>query len=74
MRGILWGDNDRFALVENGAGNSFILRQGDRCGRYTVTSIQPDRIVVSSTLYGVGKSETLVLTDQKGSKHERRES
>ena len=70
VRGILWAENDRFALVENSAGSSYILRQGDRCGRYTVTRIQPDAVVVYSSEYGTGKTEVLPLSDEKGSNHE----
>ena len=69
VRGILWGENDRFALVENGAGSSFILRQGDHCGRFTVTRILPASVEVYSSQYGVGKTTKLPLNEEKGSKH-----
>jgi hypothetical protein len=71
VRGILWGENDRFALVETAQGENYILRQGDRCGRFSVTRIEPDGITVYWSEYGVGKSQRLPLIQGKGSKDER---
>jgi hypothetical protein len=66
VRGILWGENDRFALVEDAQGASFILHEGDQLGRFSVTRIEPDGIVVYSTEYGVGRTERLLLKGLKG--------
>ncbi len=66
VRGILWGENDRFALVEDAQGASFILHEGDRLGRFSVTRIEPDGVLVYSTEYGVGRSEKLLLKELKG--------
>jgi hypothetical protein len=66
VRGILWGENDRFALVEDAQGASFILHEGDRLGHFSVARIEPDGIVVYSTEYGVGRTERLLLKDLKG--------
>jgi hypothetical protein len=66
VRGILWGENDRFALVEDAQGASFIVHEGDRLGRFSVTRIEPDGIVVYSTEYGVGRTERLLLKGLKG--------
>jgi hypothetical protein len=66
VRGILWGENDRFALVEDAQGASFILHEGDRLGRFSVTRIEPDAVLVYSTEYGVGRTERLLLKELKG--------
>ena len=71
VRGILWGENDRFALVEDAQGASFILHEGDRLGRFSVTRIEPDGIAVYSTEYGVGRTERLLLKELKGNANAR---
>lgn len=69
--GILWGDRDRFALVEAADGTSAILRVGDRFRNATVTSIQRDQVVLYVTNYGIGRTLTLPLTEGKASNDER---
>jgi hypothetical protein len=71
VRGILWGENDRFALVEDAKGASFILHEGDRLGRFSVTRIEPDAVLVYSTEYGVGRTERLLVKELKGSENAR---
>jgi hypothetical protein len=72
--GILWGEHDRFALVEDGGGSSFILREGDRRGDYTVTRVNPDGVVLYVSEFGVGKTIRLALAPQeKGKEHGRGE-
>lgn len=66
VRGILWGENDRFALVEDAQGASFILHEGDRLGRFSVSRIEPDAVLVYSAEYGVGRTERLLLKELKG--------
>jgi hypothetical protein len=66
VRGILWGENDRFALVEDAQGASFILHEGDRLGSFSVTRIEPDGVLVYSAEYGVGRTERLLLKELKG--------
>lgn len=69
--GILWGEHDRSALVEGIRGNSMILHEGDRLGRYTVSRIEPDAVLVYTPEYGVGRTERLSLTEWRGSKNVR---
>lgn len=71
VRGILWGEKDRFALVEDAEGASFILREGDRLGRFSVTRIEPGAVLVYSAEYGVGRTERLLLKELKGNGNER---
>lgn len=71
VRGILWGENDRFALVEDAQGASFILHEGDQIGRYAVTRIEPDAVLVYSAEYGVGRTERMLLKELKGNPNAR---
>lgn len=57
--GILWGENDRFALLESGEGKSLILREGDALGDGTVARILPDRVIVHITEYGTSRTRIL---------------
>lgn len=69
--GILWGDHDKFALVETADGTSAILRQGDHFKNATVTRINPDGIVLYVDNYGIGQSIRVPLTEGKGSNNAR---
>jgi hypothetical protein len=71
VRGILWGDRDRFALVETASGTNTIVRQGDRIGPYSVTQIDRDAIVVYTSLYGIGKTVRIPMAEGKGNKNGR---
>jgi hypothetical protein len=73
VRGILWGENDRFALVETSDGRSLILREGDRFGPYEVTRVDPDGIVVYTSEFGVSRTMRLPLAEWKGSENGRGE-
>jgi hypothetical protein len=71
VRGILWGERDRFALIEGLDGSSLILREGDRLGPYSISRIEPEAVLVYISEYGVGRTERLVLTEGKGNRNER---
>lgn len=71
VRGILWGERDRFALIEGLDGSSRILREGDRLGIYSISRIEPDAVLVYISEYGVGRTERLTLTEGKGNRNER---
>jgi hypothetical protein len=64
--GILWAENDRFALVESEDGKSRILHEGDSLGDGTVVRVLPDRIVVHVNLYGTSRNVTLPLVEGGG--------
>lgn len=66
ITGILWGEKDRFAMVETRLGTNHILREGDRLGRITVRQIHQDAVTVYASEYGVGKTVRLPLTEWKG--------
>lgn len=63
--GILWGDGDRFALLETAEGRSLILREGDEYGSATVTRIHPDGVVLFVNEYGVGRTIKVGVSDAK---------
>ncbi len=69
--GILWGANDRFALVQTVGGKNMILRQGDRISNGRVVAVSLDGITVRVSHYGVAKTVTLPVTSGVEDKDER---
>lgn len=63
--GVVWGDDDQFALVENGEGFGYILRVGDRVQNGRVVSIRKDRLTARLTLYGISNTVVLKLEKQE---------
>jgi Tfp pilus assembly protein PilP len=61
--GVMWGDTDRFALVEDADGYSYILREGDRVKYGTVTRLDEDRLVARINFFGM--TRTVVLSLEK---------
>ena len=59
--GVMWSDDDQFALVEDGGGFGYILRVGDRVLNGRVVSIQKDRLTARLTLYGITSTVVLKL-------------
>lgn len=58
--GIVWG-TDPFALVEDGRGNSGILRRGDKVMNGFVEALQRDGVVVRLSIDGQSQTVTLPL-------------
>lgn len=65
--GIVWGDADQFALVEDARGDSHILRRGDKVMHGFVETLQRDAMIVNLTLDGQSQSVRVPLT-RKGDK------
>ena len=63
--GVMWGPTDRFALVEDGSGNGYILRVGDRVSNGRVVAVQKKSLVASVSLYGITNRVILRLNDGK---------
>ena len=61
--GVMWGDTDRFALVEDVEGYSYILRVGDRVRYGSVTELGENRLV--ATIHFFGMTRTVVLALEK---------
>jgi hypothetical protein len=60
--GIVWGTNDKFALVEDPSGNSLVLRPGDKVMNGVVTSLKRDAVMVTMTVDGQTESVAIPLT------------
>ena len=63
--GVMWGPTDQFALVEDGSGNGYILRVGDRVQNGRVVAVQKNSLVASVSLYGITNRVILRLDDGK---------
>ena len=61
MVGVMWGQDDRFALVEDGEGFGYILRVGDRVRNGRVVSIRKNSLTARVTLYGITNQVVLKL-------------
>jgi hypothetical protein len=60
--GIVWGESDKFALVEDGRGNSLVLRPGDKVMNGVVSGLKRDALLVSITADGQTESVAIPLT------------
>lgn len=65
--GIVWGDADQFALVEDARGDSHILRRGDKVMNGHVEVLKRDAVIVNLTIDGQSQSVRVPLT-RKGDK------
>jgi hypothetical protein len=65
--GVVWSDDDKFALVEDGRGGSHVLRRGDKVMNGFVEDLKRDGVVVSLTTDGTTQSVTIPLI-RKGDK------
>ena len=64
--GVMWGQDDRFALVEDGDGFGYILRVGDRVRNGRVVSIRKNSLTARITLYGITNQVLLKLDKTEG--------
>ena len=64
--GVMWGDQDRFALVEDGEGFGYILRVGDRVRNGKIVSIRKASLTAKITLYGITSTVVLKLDKTEG--------
>lgn len=60
--GIVWGAEDKFALVEDARGNSVILRQGDKVMNGYVEALKRDAVIVNISMDGQEQSVAIPLT------------
>lgn len=60
--GIVWGDEDKFAMVEDARGQSNVLRVGDRIQNGVVTGLKKDGVIVTLTVDGQSQTVTIPLT------------
>jgi len=59
--GVMWAQDDKFALVEDGDGFGYILRVGDRIRNGRVVSIRKASLTARVTLYGITNKVVLKL-------------
>ncbi len=64
--GVMWGQEDRFALVENSDGFGYILRVGDSIRNGRVISIRKHSLTARVTLYGITNKVILKLEKAEG--------
>ena len=64
--GVMWGQDDKFALVEDGEGFGYILRVGDRVRHGRVVSIRKNSLTARVTLYGITNKVVLKLENTEG--------
>ena len=60
--GIVWGAQDKFAIIEDGRGNSTVLRPGDKVMNGVVQGLKRDAVIVDLTVDGQTQSVTIPLT------------
>ena len=60
--GIVWGADDKFALVEDARGQSSVLRAGDKVMNGVVETLKRDAVVVNLTVDGQSESVSIPLT------------
>jgi len=64
--GVMWGSDDHFALVEDGAGFGYILRVGDRVRNGRIVSIRKNALSARLSLYGISNTVVLTLDKMEG--------
>lgn len=69
--GIIWGAEDKFALIEDPRGNSMVLRKGDKVMNGVVDNLRRDAVVVKLTVDGSTDLVEIPLT-RKGESNENR--
>ena len=60
--GIVWGAEDKFALVEDPRGNSRVLRTGDKVMNGVVDGLRRDAVIVKLTTEGGTELVQIPLT------------
>ena len=64
--GIMSGPTDRFAMLEDGTGNGFILRVGDKVRHGRITAITESSVVATVNLYGMTSRVVKRLENREG--------
>lgn len=61
LLGVIWGENDKFAMVEDREGNGFVLRVGDPVVNGEVAGITRESLTVRQHFFGTSTTVTLKL-------------
>lgn len=70
--GIVWGAQDKFALVEDPRGNSMVLRPGDKVMNGVVEGLRRDALIVKLTADGSTELVEIPLTRKGDQSNENR--
>jgi hypothetical protein len=60
--GVVWGGEDKFAMVEDARGQSNVLRVGDKVQNGVVTGLKRDALIVTLTMDGQSQTVMIPLT------------
>jgi hypothetical protein len=66
LLGVMWGDEDRFAMCEDKEGQGFVLRVGDPVVNGQVSGITRDSITIRQYFFGTSTTVTLKLKPREG--------
>jgi len=66
LLGVMWGDSDRFAMVEDREGNGYVLRVGDPVVNGEVSGITRDSVTIRQFFFGTSTTVTLKLKPREG--------
>jgi hypothetical protein len=61
LLGVIWGENDKFAMVEDQEANGFVLRVGDPVINGEVAGITRESLTVRQHFFGSSTTVTLKL-------------
>jgi hypothetical protein len=61
LLGVIWGENDKFAMVEDKEGNGFVLRVGDPVVNGEVAGITRESLTIRQHFFGTSTTVTLKL-------------
>ncbi|MDZ4803769.1 MAG: hypothetical protein SGI90_02750 [Candidatus Eisenbacteria bacterium] len=69
LLGVMWGDSDKFALVEDQEGNGFVLRVGDPVVNGEVAGITRESLSIRQHFFGSSTTVTLKLKPKEEKGH-----
>lgn len=69
LLGVMWGDSDKFGLVEDQEGNGFVLRVGDPVINGEVAGITRESLSVRQHFFGSSTTVTLKLKPKEEKGH-----
>jgi hypothetical protein len=67
MVGVVWGEEDKFAVVEDKRGHSHVLREGDRVVNGRVLRITQTSLTVQHYFFGETSNVTIYMNEGEGS-------
>jgi hypothetical protein len=69
--GILWGNKERLAMVEDSRGRGYVLRVGDAVMDGVVRDITKDSIAIAQTFYGETQTVIIQMKRKEGERNEK---